>query len=83
MKEMTGPLVRSVLAKKGLPLRKRAAGLSAAISLIGQTAKEQRGERRDPLEIARGRLSKEPGRLDELHAEVDREIARAVETALS
>lgn len=81
MKDMTGPLVRSLLAKKGLPLRDRLSGLGATVSLIGHTAKERREKRQDPLAIARSRLSQEAGRLDELHREVDREITRTVEAA--
>jgi len=83
MKDMTGPLVRSVIAKSGLPLRERVTGLGATISLISQTAKEQLGERHDPLDLTLSRLSKEKSRLDELHKDVDQEITRAVEAALS
>lgn len=83
MKDMTGPLLRSFIAKNGLPLRERITGLGTTISLISQTVKERHGERHDPLELTRSRLSKETSRLDELHKEVDQEITRAVEAALS
>jgi acetoin:2,6-dichlorophenolindophenol oxidoreductase subunit alpha len=83
MKDMTGPLVRSVIAKDGLPLHERITGLGATVALMGQTFKDRHAECRDPLELTRNRLSKEKKRLEELHKEVDREIALAVEAALS
>jgi pyruvate dehydrogenase E1 component alpha subunit len=83
MKDMTGPLLRSVIAKNGLPLRERISGLGTTISLISQAVKEQHGERRDPLELTGSRLSQEKSRLDELHKEVDQEITQTVEAALS
>jgi TPP-dependent pyruvate/acetoin dehydrogenase alpha subunit len=83
MKDMTGPLLRSFIAKNGIPLRERVSGIGTTISLISQTVKDQRGERLDPLELTRSRLTKDASRLDELHNEVDQEITRAVEAALS
>lgn len=83
MKEMTGPLLRSFIAKDGPSLRERMSGLGTTISLISQTVKDQHGEKRDPLELTRNRLTKDPRRLEELHKEVDQEIARVVEAALS
>ncbi len=83
MKDMTVPLVKSVIARRGLPLRERISGLGTTVSLISQTMKEQRGERHDPLELTRSLLSKDKHRLDEVHKEVDREIIRTVEAALS
>lgn len=83
MKDMTVPLLRSVIAKNGLPLRERVSGLGTTISLISQAVKDQHGKRRDPLELTRSRLAKDTRRLEELHKEVDQEITRAVEAALS
>ena len=83
MKEMTGPLLRSFIAKNGISLRERVSGIGTTISLISQTVKDQRGERRDPLNHTRSRLSKDASRLDELHKEVEQEITRAVEAALA
>jgi pyruvate dehydrogenase E1 component alpha subunit len=83
MKEMTGPLLRSFIAKNGIPLRERVSGIGTTISLISQTVKDQRGERRDALNHTRSRLSKDASRLDELHKEVEQEITRAVEAVLA
>ncbi|HVO68243.1 MAG TPA: thiamine pyrophosphate-dependent dehydrogenase E1 component subunit alpha [Syntrophales bacterium] len=83
MKDMSGPLVRSIIAKNGISLRGRINGIGKTISLISQKVKEQHGERRDPLELTRSRLSKEKSRLDELHKEVNQEITQAVKSALS
>jgi pyruvate dehydrogenase E1 component alpha subunit len=83
MKDMTVPLLRSVIAKNGLPLRERVSGLGTTISLISQAVKDQHGKRRDPLELTRSRLAKDTRRLEELHKEVDQEITQTVEAALS
>lgn len=83
MKDMTVPLLRSVIAKNGLPVRERVSGLGTTISLISQAVKDQHGKRRDPLELTRSRLAKDTRRLEELHKEVDQEITQAVEAALS
>ena len=83
MKDMTVPLLRSVIAKNGLPLRERVSGLGTTISLISQAVKDQHGERRDPLELTRSRLAKDTHRLEELQKEVDQEITQTVEAALS
>jgi pyruvate dehydrogenase E1 component alpha subunit len=82
MKDMTVPLLRSVIAKNGLPLRERVSGLGTTISLISQAVKDQHGKRRDPLELTRSRLAKDARRLEELHKEVAQEITQAVEAAL-
>ena len=83
MKDMTVPLLRSVIAKNGLPLHERVSGLGTTISLISQAVKDQHGKRRDPLELTRSRLAKDTRRLEELHKEVDQEITQTVEAALS
>jgi pyruvate dehydrogenase E1 component alpha subunit len=83
MKEMTGPLLRSFIAKNGISLRERVSGIGTTISLISQTVKDQRGERCDPLNHTRSRLAKDTRRLEELHKEVDQEITQTVEAALS
>ncbi len=82
IKDMSGPLLRSITAKSGVPLSERMAGLGTTMSTIRQTAREQHGERRDPVELTRSRLAKEKSRLEELHKEVNEEIKRAVGKAL-
>ncbi len=82
-RELAGPLLRHGMARHGAHWRARLSGLGAIASLIGKTAAEQWGRRRDPLEQARRRLRRDRPRLAEIEDEVDWEIQRAVQVALS
>jgi len=83
VKELTGPLLRSLPARKGASMRERFSSLGAIMSLIGQTAGEQSWKRQDPVERLRKQLKRDKSELAELEKEVGQEIQRMVEIALS
>ncbi|HIE17110.1 MAG TPA: hypothetical protein EYP71_02840 [Dehalococcoidia bacterium] len=82
MKEMLGPILRSLPARKGASLGERIVSLGRMASLIGQTVAEKYSRRRDPVYRARQRLKGEKSHLDKIGKEVEREIQEVLEAAL-
>ena len=82
MREMTGPLVRSMLQRKGTSLPERAGHLAHILSLVSRSFRERSDAERDPVAKARKRLETEPDRLKILETEVVQEVQTAVEQAL-
>lgn len=83
MKEVAGPLLKSVTKIKGGSVRKRTGSLGTVTSLIGKTTKVQLFKQKDPLEVVRKKLKSEKTLLQKLEKEVNQEIQQAVETALT
>ncbi len=83
MKEIAGPLIKSVTRIKGAGLSKRAASLSMVTNLIGKTTREQIFKPHDPIKIVRKKLKKRPTRLEVLETEVTQEINKVVAEALA
>ncbi len=83
MKEMVGPILRSLPAREGASAGERIASLGTITSLIGRTVTEKYSKGRDPIYHARQRLKGEKSRLDEIEKEVAREIQQVVDAALS
>lgn len=82
LKQMVGPLLKSVSKGKGAPLSKRAASLGTVTSLIGKITINENWKRSDPLERTRKKLKSEKARLKKLTEEENQKIRKAVETAL-
>ncbi|MBM3118263.1 MAG: thiamine pyrophosphate-dependent dehydrogenase E1 component subunit alpha [Chloroflexi bacterium] len=83
MKEMVGPILRSLPARKGASLGERVASLGMITSLIGRTVSEKYSKGHDPIYRVRQRLKGEKSRLDKIEKEVEKEIQQAVDIALS
>lgn len=83
VKELTGPLFRSLPARKGASVRERFSSLGAIMSLIGKTAGEQYWKRRDPVERLRRKLKTEKAELAEVEREVEEEIGDVVKGVIS
>jgi pyruvate dehydrogenase E1 component alpha subunit len=77
-----GPLVRSVIRRKGASVRERAQGLRSILSAIGQTWQDRPLKERDPIERTRQALQSAGARLEELEKEVAQEIQQVVDRAL-
>jgi TPP-dependent pyruvate/acetoin dehydrogenase alpha subunit len=70
------PLTRSLLTPGGASRQERLAGLRQVMSSIADTRRDPRDrQENDPVVRARGLLSSDPGRLAELEARVETEIA--------
>lgn len=82
MKELAGPLLKSVAKKKGTSWGQRAGSLRSMSSLLGKTAKNQRIKEKDPLVMLRQKISTEKERLVTMEREVKEEIQSAVNKAL-
>jgi len=82
MKDMAGPLLKSVLKPKGAAVRERTDSLSSVTSLLGQTTKTQFFNHDDPLELLRKKLKSDKKRLEQLEEEIEHEIEQIVMTAL-
>lgn len=83
MKEISGPLIRSAIAKKGESVGKRLQSLGKVSSLIGKAVRDQRSKKFDPVYRLNRKYKKEKSRLEKIDREVKREIDRAVTLALS
>jgi pyruvate dehydrogenase E1 component alpha subunit len=83
VKQMVGPILRSLPARKGASPGERIASLGTITSVIGRTVTEKYSKSRDPLYRVRQKLRGEKARLDKIEKEVEREIQQAVEIALS
>jgi pyruvate dehydrogenase E1 component alpha subunit len=78
VKELTGPLLHSLPARKGASVRERFSSLGAIMSLIGKTAGEQYWKRNDPVEKLRKQLKGDKSRMAELEREVEGEIDKVL-----
>jgi pyruvate dehydrogenase E1 component alpha subunit len=83
IKEISGPLIRSAIAKKGESAGKRLQNLCKVSSLTGKAVRDQKSKRFDPVYRLRQKLKKDKSRLNKTHREVRQEIDRAVELSLS
>ncbi|MBM3166552.1 MAG: thiamine pyrophosphate-dependent dehydrogenase E1 component subunit alpha [Chloroflexi bacterium] len=77
-KELTGPLLHSLPARKGASPKERFSSLGNIMSLIGKTAKEQYWKRQDPIERLRKQLKGDKSGLTELERGVKEEIERVL-----
>jgi pyruvate dehydrogenase E1 component alpha subunit len=82
MKELAGPLLKSVTKKKGTSLGQRAGSLRSVSSLLGKTVKSQLFKEKDPLELLRQKIAADKERLKRIEREVKEEIQAAVNKAL-
>lgn len=84
MKEIGGPLLKSVMKGDGASVTKRSGRLGTVTALIGKTAKEQWVKQKDPLIETRSKLQKtDKKRLQKLETEIAKEIKTTVEAALA
>ena len=79
MKKMAGSLLKSITKFKGSSIKERTKSLGTMASLINKTAKEQRSQEKDPLEITRKKMQSEKLKLQEIEDEVKNEITQIVE----
>jgi TPP-dependent pyruvate/acetoin dehydrogenase alpha subunit len=82
MKDMAGPLLKSVTKKKGSSVGQRAGNLRSVLSLLGKTVKNQRIKEKDPLALLRQKIITDKERLIRIEREEKEEIQAAVEKAL-
>ncbi|MFQ5752121.1 MAG: thiamine pyrophosphate-dependent dehydrogenase E1 component subunit alpha [bacterium] len=82
MREVAGPLLKSVTKATGATVLKRTNSLGTVTSLIGKTTKGQLFKQKDPLVRMRKNLQSEKIRLQRLEEEVKQEIQQAVDSAL-
>lgn len=71
--EVTGPLLRSVISKKGASILKRGISLINIFSLISKSG-QQTKKSKDPLIIIRKKLEKDKDQLTKIEVEVSTEI---------
>ncbi len=83
MKEVSGPLIRSAISKKGESVGKRLQSLGRVSSLIRKAVRDQKSKKFDPVYRLNQKLKKDKSRLNKIHKEVRQEIDRAVELSLS
>jgi TPP-dependent pyruvate/acetoin dehydrogenase alpha subunit len=82
MKDMAGPLLKSMTKKKGSSVRQRAGSLRSVTSVLGKTIKSQLTKEKDPLEMLRQKIIKDKGRLNIIEKEVKEEIQAAISKAI-
>jgi pyruvate dehydrogenase E1 component alpha subunit len=83
MKEVSGPLIRSAIAKKGESVGKRLQGMGKVSLLIGKAVRDQKSKKFDPVYRLHQKLKKEKSRLDKIDREVKQEIDRTLELSFS
>jgi len=83
MRQMSGPLMRSITRREGASIRERATGLGTILSLIRTTFQEKSLQQRDPVARARKELLSDAPRLETLETKVIQEIQQAVQAAES
>jgi TPP-dependent pyruvate/acetoin dehydrogenase alpha subunit len=82
MKELAGPLLKSVTKIKGSSMRQRAGSLRSVSALLGKTMKSQLFKEKDPLELLRQKIKSDKERLKRIEKEANEEIQDAVDRAL-
>ena len=82
IKNVAGPLMKSVTRLKGGSVAKRTGGLGKVSALISKTAKEQIISQKDPLKIIRQSLKSDRSRLKSINRAVGEEIDGIVSDVL-
>lgn len=82
MKELAGPLLKSVTKIKGSSMGQRAGSLRSVSSLLGKTIKSQLFKEKDPLELLRQKIISDKESIRRIEKEVNEEIQAAVDKAL-
>jgi len=82
IKNVAGPLMKSVTRLKGGSIAKRTGGLGKISALISKTTKEQIMSQKDPIKIIRQKLKSDKDRLNNIAESVNAEIHRIVSEAL-
>jgi pyruvate dehydrogenase E1 component alpha subunit len=82
MKELAGPLLKSVTRIKGSSVGQRAGSLKGVSSLLGKTVKSQLFKEKDPLTLLRQKRISDKKNLKIIEKEVNEEIQAAVDQAL-
>jgi pyruvate dehydrogenase E1 component alpha subunit len=82
MKDMAGPLLKSVSKLKGSSLSKRTESLGSVSSVLGKTFKRQLFKGNDPIELLRKRISSDKDRLKSVEEAVAMELRISLEKAL-
>lgn len=82
MKELAGPLLKSMAKKKGSSAGQRAGSLRSVSSLLGKTMKSQLFREKDPLELLRPKIMSEKERLERIEKDVNEEMRVVVNKAL-
>lgn len=83
MRQISGPLMRSITRREGASIRERTTGLGTILSLIRTTFQEKSSQQRDPVTRARKELQSDAPRLEALETKVVQEIQEAVQAAES
>jgi pyruvate dehydrogenase E1 component alpha subunit len=83
MRQMSGPLMRSITRRQGASVRERVAGFSTVLALIRTTFQEKSMQQRDPIARTRKELLSDATRLEALETAVVQEIHKAVQAAES
>ncbi len=78
MKDMAGPLLKSVFKPKGAAVRERTDSLGSVTLLLGQTTKTQYFLHKDPLELLRKKLKSDKNRIEQMEDKIEREIEQIV-----
>ncbi len=81
MKPLAGPLLKSITQLKGGSLKARTEGILNVITSLGTTAKNQWGDRPDPLEKAREKMKQDGMSTQTIDNRVEAEISGAVNKA--
>ncbi len=81
MKELAGPLLKSVAKITGSSMRQRAGSLKSVSALLGKTMKSQLFKQKDPLELLRQKIKSDKERLKKIEKEANEEIQEAVDRA--
>lgn len=82
MRELAGPLIKSLSRIRGSSLSKRTESLGSVTSVLGKTFKQRFIKGNDPIELLAKRIISQKIRLEELHQEVAEEIKTIVKKAL-
>ena len=83
MKDMAGPLLKSILKPKGAAVRERTESLGSVTSILGQTTKAQFFNHKDPLDITRKELKSDKDRLERLEEKIEREMEQILVSVLN
>lgn len=82
MKEIAGPLLRSVSKVKGSSLLDRVGSLRSVSSVIGRTVKLHFSDKKDPVDMVRKKLESDKDRLEKIEKEAEQQVRDAVDKAL-
>lgn len=82
LSQITGPLIKSATKFSGTSLKERTISIKEVISLLGKTAKDRFSGEKDPVAILRKRLRDRTNEIENIEAEVNREMVNVVEKVL-